>query len=733
MGRFLSTVVRWIVKRLSRIPERDHNYTVWLIFICWIASTTAFIIQAIGNPTGATLFSHVTNIGKAVAVNGFYFLVWTIVISALFSFIYLPLPRLFLGSFSYVIFSSVFILLDENSGTLFSYIVGIGYSLIAMLIGLFFILLFRKKMRGIIAFAAFASILVVSSIYLFFDNVDNKEGTLQAVADHYTNPIQDENPGEIGNYDYTFVTYGSGDDLHREAFEAVDIITPTVDASSFITKWGKKREAFWGFDPSDLPVNGRVWIPEGEGTFPIILMVHGNHTMEYFSTSGYDYLGEQLASRGFITISVDEDFINYSNNSGSPNDNYTLRAWMLLQHLVQLQDLNESPENALYQKVDFDQIALLGHSRGGQAALMAADYASFFDDDRLIESMDAVNIKAVVALAPTDTKVNNKKPHMHNVSYLLLHGARDADVRNFRGDRHFYRSTFDKDDDGFKATLYIADANHTQFNTDWGQMDLSLPKGLFLNQRQTMSPDDQQQIAKVYISAFFESIFHGNSSYEKLFQDYRYGKNWLPDTTLVSKYRNARYQPIIQFKRNEDKTIDSNGVSTVAEGFKEWEITTPKNRLGNDRPVDAVLLEWEKDASYTVTLSDERRTDRLKGSEHIVLTMANVNKEADNDSVPEIQIEFETTNGVAVRLPLNDFMPFPPIISTDYTHFGLSDHIFRDGKYEKSWEPIFQTFDIPIEKITKANQKFEKDKLNKITLHFTSSPGKVLMEEIGAW
>src|SRR5690625_904191 len=77
--------------------------------------------------------------------------------------------------------------------------------------------------------------------------------------------------------------------------------------------------------------------------------------------------------------------------------------------------------------------------------------------------------------------------------------------------------------------------------------------------------------------------------------------------------------------------------------------------------------------------------------------MANVNDTAKEESVPEIQIELETMDGIFIQMPLDDFMPFPPVISTDYTHFGLFDNIFRDGKYKKSWEPIFQKFEIPID------------------------------------
>ncbi|WP_407271277.1 alpha/beta hydrolase family protein [Radiobacillus sp. PE A8.2] len=730
MGHYLGNILLWFFNRLSRIPDRDRSYVVYLMSAFLMATMVASALHALGNPTGSTLLIQVTDIGKALAVNCFWFVVWTTGISALLSLIYIPVPRLFLASFGYCIYASVKILLDDSSGTLFSYVMGAIYSIAALCVGLFLIGLFHKGMnqRVRVLITMLSAAYMFSFMYVFFDYTENKSDQLAVAADD-TAPITEENPAQKGSYAYDFMSYGSGTDLQREEFgEDVDLITHPVDASSFITKWSEKREKFWGFDASKLPVNGRAWVPDGEGPFPVILMVHGNHTMEYFSTSGYDYLGELLASRGFIAISVDEDFINYSNVSGSPNDNYRLRAWMMLQHVVQLQSMNQTPGNTFYQKIDFDQVAFLGHSRGGQAAAMAADYETFFDDAKLLESLDSIEVKAVAALAPTDIKVDKKRANLRNISYLLLHGARDGDLNDFRGERQFYRTTFDEDDKGFKASLYIADANHSQFNTEWGRTDASVPKGLFLNRRQLMNPEDQRQIAKVYISAFFEKVFHENASYQKLFRDYRYGQNWLPDTTLVSKYENASYMPIVEFEQGDDNGEFSGGVTSNADGFTTWEVITPKDRHDHNRLKDAVLLEWEEPAVYTINIpNDYLRTRSSEKPQSLVVTMAN-NKE---ESIPEIQIELKTTAGVSVQLPLDEFMPVPPVITTDYTPFGLFDDLFRDGKYEKAWEPVFQTFEIPLESFEKVDREFDVEELNKITLHFEAGPRKVMVEGVG--
>src|SRR5699024_2893766 len=136
-----------------------------------------------------------------------------------------------------------------------------------------------------------------------------------------------------------------------------------------------------------------------------------------------------------------------------------------------------------------------------------------------------------------------------------------------------------------------------------------------------------RQIAKVYMSAFFESVVHGQSPYEKLFQDHRYGKDWLPDTTLVNKYHHASYAPMVTF--NDQEMADESNVNSIT----TFETETPKDRIGNNRPADALRLEWDSNASYTVDVTN----NHLMESNSIVLTMANVDGETEAELIPDIQ------------------------------------------------------------------------------------------------
>lgn len=693
----------WIKQRWFKIPERDSPNTVGFLLSFLIITTFLAIIAALGAPLGPSVFMQILNIGLFVLGNALLLSAWLLVVSLLLSFTYLPLARIFLAGFTYTITATATVFHIANSGLTFSIIIGVLTGTIALTLGLLIVLFFKLNISRIIKMTGLIGIVIITTI-LF---IPKSPVNVPAFSEQTNN----DNPAQLGNYEPTFFTYGSGDDLHRKEFgENIDYETPTLDASDFITRWSDKRAKFWGFTQETLPINGRAWVPEGEGPFPVMLIAHGNHTMEYFSTAGYDYLGELLASRGFIMISVDQDFINYSGKLGSPNRNYELRTWVMLQHIVQLQEMNNTPSNFLSGKIDFENVAYAGHSRGGQAALMAADYKSFFPDDESLNSLEDINVKGVIAISPTDKLVDSKRAKIHNTSYLLLHGARDSDVSAFR-DAGFNRVTFDPEDDGFRTSLYIADANHTHFNTDWGSMDTSLPRGIFLNQQDILAPEEQQQIAKVYVSAFLERIFNKDLTYDELFQDYRYALDWLPNTTYVNNYKAASYKQVQSY---HPKDFDH----LILDGFTKQKIHQPTDRDGNKRKRHALELKWHEAATYTLDMTHED----LSNTNKLIFTMANI--DADNTQTPNIQLEIETTNGETHILPFNDYMPFPAVIKTKFTKFGLFENSFRDVKYENAWEPIYQTFEIPIDSV-------KWDEVKNIRLQFSGNPGNILIEEIG--
>src|SRR4029079_9617613 len=198
--------------------------------------------------------------------------------------------------------------------------------------------------------------------------------------------ISAPNPGEKSSFAVKTLYYGSGTDKRRAIFkDSVTVKTKTVDASPFVSMEpgpAKAREKDWGFTTAKFPINGRVWYPEGNGPFPLVLIVHGNHDPLDYSDPGYGYLGELLASRGFILVSVDENFINGGLRGESDG-----RAWLLLKHLEGWKHWKESSARPFSHKVDTNSIGLMGHSRGGEAVGIAAAF------NRLSHYPDDANVK----------------------------------------------------------------------------------------------------------------------------------------------------------------------------------------------------------------------------------------------------------------------------------------------------------------------------------------------------
>src|SRR5690606_30096297 len=121
--------------------------------------------------------------------------------------------------------------------------------------------------------------------------------------------------------------------------------------------------------------------------------------MKDFSDPGYDYLGNLLASRGFILASIDENFLN-----GAIRNENDARGWMLLKHLELWRELNDSAGGPFYRKVDMDRIALIGHSRGGEAVGHAAAFnrLAHYPDDATVTFDFGFGIRSLIAIAPVD-------------------------------------------------------------------------------------------------------------------------------------------------------------------------------------------------------------------------------------------------------------------------------------------------------------------------------------------
>ncbi len=413
--------------------------------------------------------------------------------------------------------------------------------------------------------------------------------------------INASDPSRPGAFIVRRLFYGSGTDKRRAEYrDSVSLKTPVVNGTPFIkgadAKLLKARWKYWGFDGKRLPVNGRVWYPEGQGPFPLVLIVHGNHDMKQYSDPGYAYLGELLASRGYILASVDENFLN--GNLRGEND---ARGWMLLEHLVAWRRFNADSASPLYHKVDLSRIALMGHSRGGEAIAVAAAFnrlPRYPDDARVIFNF-GFDIKTLVAIAPVDGQYRpaDQGTPLTDINYLVLHGAHDADVSTFMGQRQFQRIQFTKPGVWRKSAIYIYRANHGQFNTVWGSSNVGPELGLLLQKKNLLAGEEQRQAGKVFISAFLDLTLRGAAGYEPLFRDARRGGSWLPRTIYLTRYEDPSTRRLASFEEDVDVTTGSvPGVRLAGSGLATWRELGLSMRSRGNSPYEnhVVRLGWAK-------------------------------------------------------------------------------------------------------------------------------------------
>lgn len=603
-------------------------------------------------------------------------------------------------------------------------------------------------------------------------------------------------PSQSGPLSYKAYFYGSGTDKQRKEYgNDVDFKTESVDASPFVKiddkKEAKKRKKYWGFDTKQFPINGRVWFPEGPGPFPLVLIVHGNHDMKEFSDPGYAYLGQLLSTRGYIFVSVDENFLN---DLGEEND---ARGWMLLNHLKAWKQWNESPDHPFHGKVDMNNIALMGHSRGGECVAHAAafNHLTHYPDDAKRTFDFNFHIKSLVAIAPCDQQYmpTGRPTPLENINYLLLHGGHDGDVSVFMGNTQYQRVKFTQPGPWFKTSLWIYRANHSRFNTAWGLRDSDgILARIFFNLKPILEPEEERKIACVYISAFLDSTLKGKNEYRPMFRDPRLVRDWLPRTVYESRYQDATFKAIADFEDDLDVTTTSlPGGKLDGQNLALWSESRLKYRSEkNSQENNVAILGWDIDEaepkpsetakvpSYTVSFPpglardwkldsksvlsfslgqseeslpdpeddtpaknetkskeeqkklDEEKEKRSKEREERDEKEAKEFKKTREPKLLDLTVDLLMDDGTTVSQPLSNFGPIHPPLEVRILKWKWGEKRQWYGKHFS--EQLLQTYRLPLAAFSKSEPKLDPSKLKAIRFRFDRVPkGVIMLDDIG--
>jgi len=603
-------------------------------------------------------------------------------------------------------------------------------------------------------------------------------------------------PSKPGAFAVRRLFYGSGTDKRRAEFrDSVTLRTGVVNGAPFLKgadpKLLKARWQYWGFDAKRLPLNARVWYPDGPGPFPLVLIVHGNHDMKQYSDPGYAYLGELLASRGYILASVDENFLN--GNLRNEND---ARGWMLLQHLVAWRRFAADSASPLFRKVDLTRIALMGHSRGGEAVAVAAAFNRLprYPDDARVTFDFGFDIRTLVAIAPVDGQYRpaDQGTPLVDLNYLVLHGAHDSDVSTFMGQRQFQRVRYTQAGPWRKSAIYIYRANHGQFNTVWGSSNVGKERGLLLQKRNLLQGEEQRQAGKVFISAFLDLTLRGVAAYEPLFQDARRGGDWLPRTIYLTRYEDPSTRRLATFEEDVDVTTGTlPGVRLSGTGLAAWlELgLTMRSRGGapyenhvvrvgwaarrQDAPPARFEVRWPDsvatllplDARAALVFEAEGEADKPKAlaaadtapgvgpmprasrfawlprwlrrakpdsTARAATPRADGKEKAGRDSVIalDFRVELETSDGVRASVALSDLSPLPPPLTIRLYKWARSEK--RYGAASRDYDQVLTRYAVPLGALEKSVPGFDASKLRVVRFVFDRSPtGTVLLDGIG--
>jgi len=292
--------------------------------------------------------------------------------------------------------------------------------------------------------------------------------------------------------------------------------------------------------PIPIDVWAKVYMPSGfKGKLPLIVFLHGNHAtcgtfdgfgparrddkIDYTLTGtcpdryvvipnhlGYEYLARPLASWGFIVVSINANrgVTAAPGVVGDPGLNLR-RGRLVLRHLMQLAAFNSDPASALFGRIDFTHVGLMGHSRGGEGMRAAYEQFRAAGSPWPARIGTPVNFEGLFEIGPVDGQTgprgNPNRLNADGLAWTVLLPNCDGDVFNLQGIKPFDRMLLITGESParFKATYTVWGTNHDFYNTQWQFSDSPGCLGQKRLFPQLLGSPDQTTISSAAGMAFF--------------------------------------------------------------------------------------------------------------------------------------------------------------------------------------------------------------------------------------
>jgi MFS family permease len=560
--------------------------------------------------------------------------------------------------------------------------------------------------------------------------------------------IEMGDPGEPGPWEVASFTYGSGRDARRPEYaDGVLFTTPTVNLAPLLPTFrGWEAQVYrthWGFGLDAIPLNARVWhprIPTGapgpSERFPVVLLVAGIDPDSERAELGYAYLGELLASRGYVVVAPDVNFLGRPRISARAAE-MPVRAWLVLEHLQLMREWKAFDPGGLPGWMDLEWVAVVGHSRGGEAAALAAllNQLERYPDNAAIPLSFGFGIRSVVALAPTDRsyRFTGRATTLHDVSYLVLHGSQDGDVVSFLGTGQYQRMRLPPTGEAFRASVYVVGANHANFSAGRSGMDHPGMVGRFLDRRGLLPAEDQRRITAVMVSAFLDATLNGEDGYRALFRDPRLAGDWLPATGFVTRYDDGRTLILADFEEDLDPSLGTlEGVRLDGRNLTLWreEALRLRDRGGTPQENTAVLLGWRRTADngseplFEVLLSGPPPPQLTEPGGSLVFSLGSPSP---SDAPPDLSVEVWTLDGRTARIPLSAVGPIANHAEPRLWRLAFLERLLTRGP-----ERLLQSYEIPLSLFEAVEPALDVSGIRAIRFVFDrTTAGTILLDDVG--
>ena len=242
-------------------------------------------------------------------------------------------------------------------------------------------------------------------------------------------------------------------------------------------------------------VRGLISVPKEEDKYPLVLIVHGRYNNSSNDTrfdKGFKYLVNYLASCGYAVATLDIQGA-YNSNFGNEDDNKKVRA-MFPSFIEAFKNANNGILDGfnvdLTGMIDLENIALIGHSRGGETVVDIA--------------LENEAVKSVISIAPTlPDELNRKYP---DVPISIIVPELDGDVDGLDGFSLFDSIMLDENRTSSLDLVLLKNANHNWFNSMLIKNDALMLEDDEKIKNQ-ITREEQENFLKEFSKDFLDSIF----------------------------------------------------------------------------------------------------------------------------------------------------------------------------------------------------------------------------------